>query len=262
MAFADAVKVDLLVKSRRSCCICHRFKGTNVEVHHIVPSAKGGSDATDNGIPLCFDCHADVEHYNVNHPKGTKYSEAELKKHRDNWFARVAATGPVQVNPAHSEIDRRVAEEIHKTMTVTDSYTFLRDHSLWNSYDGRRVDPLFDLDHKFSYPDLQFMDADLEALRASFAANLDGCTNKISLLTSPSATMKGWYTVGSEFELLTSPRYDKIKIEVEAADQACSRAAESYLQLYNRVREKLGLDLRFVDLDPGRHIKGEEELEL
>lgn len=87
MPFPRAVKDELLVKAHRHCCICHKNAGTNMEVHHIVPEANGGNDSRENGIPLCLDCHANVEHYNVRHPRGNKFTPEELRKHRDQWFA-------------------------------------------------------------------------------------------------------------------------------------------------------------------------------
>jgi hypothetical protein len=60
-----------------------------MELHHIEERAKGGQDTLDNCIPLCFDCHSEVGSYNAEHPKGRKFSPAELKKHRDAWFAQV-----------------------------------------------------------------------------------------------------------------------------------------------------------------------------
>lgn len=60
-----------------------------VEVHHIVPAAKGGTDTAENAITLCFDCHADAGHYNVEHPRGTKFSVEELRLARDLWHMAV-----------------------------------------------------------------------------------------------------------------------------------------------------------------------------
>lgn len=84
------VKAQALVASGRRCCICHKFCGTNIECHHIVVESDGGVSTLENCIPLCFDCHADVGHYNVRHPKGTKYSASELRGHRDTWFKTMA----------------------------------------------------------------------------------------------------------------------------------------------------------------------------
>jgi len=78
-----------LVASGRCCCICHKFCGVRIETHHIRPVSKGGDDSFENCIPLCFDCHAEVEHYNDQHPRGRKFSESELRKLCDTWFSKV-----------------------------------------------------------------------------------------------------------------------------------------------------------------------------
>jgi tetratricopeptide (TPR) repeat protein len=56
-----------------------------MEIHHIVPLSEGGTDDEENGIPLCFNCHA-AAHMDGNSPKGRKYTQSELRKHRTEWF--------------------------------------------------------------------------------------------------------------------------------------------------------------------------------
>jgi hypothetical protein len=85
MPFSPSIRDKALVAAARHCCVCHRYKGINVEVHHIVLESQGGSNDLENAIALCFDCHADAGHYNPRHPKGTKFSPSELKLHRDTW---------------------------------------------------------------------------------------------------------------------------------------------------------------------------------
>lgn len=86
MPFSDRIKAEALVRSGRHCCLCHKRLGINAEVHHIVPEAKRGANTLENAIVLCFDCHADVGHYNTDHPRGNKYKPSELRKHRDFWW--------------------------------------------------------------------------------------------------------------------------------------------------------------------------------
>jgi HNH endonuclease len=81
-----SVQEKALVACGRKCCICHRFCGTKIELHHIVQDADAGASDFENCIPLCFDCHADVGHYNPRHPKGKRYSATELRGHRDQWY--------------------------------------------------------------------------------------------------------------------------------------------------------------------------------
>jgi len=89
MSFSEAIVDEVLVSCQRCCSLCQKFCGTRIELHHIKPKGKGGADTFENCIPLCFDCHAEVGHYNPEHPKGRKFSEAELKKIRDNWYVKV-----------------------------------------------------------------------------------------------------------------------------------------------------------------------------
>ena len=88
--------LNILVKSARHCCVCRQYKGTKVEVHHIVPEADGGSSQEDNGICLCFDCHAEAGNYNDRHPRGRKLSGSELRRHRDEWF-KVVTSGQISI---------------------------------------------------------------------------------------------------------------------------------------------------------------------
>ena len=87
MTLSPDVVEQLLVACHRHCCICHKPAGTKMEVHHIVPKSQGGEDTEENGIPLCFDCHAEVEAYDPQHPKGRRFTPSELKRHKEQWLA-------------------------------------------------------------------------------------------------------------------------------------------------------------------------------
>lgn len=106
MSFHEKIAEEALIACQRACCLCHKFSGICMELHHIKPISKGGDDTLENCIPLCLNCHALVGHYNEKHPKGRKYSENELKKYRDNWYVQV-----IELN----KIDKR-EEEIIKTI--------------------------------------------------------------------------------------------------------------------------------------------------
>ena len=90
MSFPDSVAVEALTSCGRCCCICHKFCGTKIELHHIEQKAYGGEDSLENCIPLCFDCHSDMGKADPKHPKGKRYSVEELKRHRDNWYKKVS----------------------------------------------------------------------------------------------------------------------------------------------------------------------------
>lgn len=89
MPFTSVIKQQVMMASARHCCVCHRYKGINIEAHHIVPEADGGFNSFENAIALCFDCHSAAGHYNVNHPRGTRFSPQELYRSRDLWYTTV-----------------------------------------------------------------------------------------------------------------------------------------------------------------------------
>jgi hypothetical protein len=94
MPFSEDIKTKAMVACGRYCCVCHKFCGNNMEVHHIKAHADGGADTFENAIPLCFDCHAEVRQYDSRHPKGIKFSEKELIQHRDNWYKKITTIKP------------------------------------------------------------------------------------------------------------------------------------------------------------------------
>lgn len=105
MAFSEEIKTRAMVACGRCCCICHKFCGNNMEVHHIKAEADGGTNTFENAIPLCFDCHAIVRQYDPRHPKGTKFTEKELVQHRDNWYAKTRNEIPKDGEKAAPKID-------------------------------------------------------------------------------------------------------------------------------------------------------------
>lgn len=95
--FTREIAERVLIRCRRHCCVCGKFCGTRVELHHI----EGHDDNSENNaIPVCFDCHAEIMHYNAAHPRGRKYQASELRKLREATFKK------------HSE-EREIPQTLH-----------------------------------------------------------------------------------------------------------------------------------------------------
>ena len=86
MAFDKSEAAKLLANCHRRCCICHRLCGVKIELHHVEHKGDGGSDDIKNATPLCFECHAEVNHYNDRHPRGRKFTNEELLLHKEQWL--------------------------------------------------------------------------------------------------------------------------------------------------------------------------------
>lgn len=170
MPFSQKDVETALIRCGRHCCLCHKFCGTNIELHHIVPESKGGLDVLDNAIPLCFDCHAEVEHYNPLHPRGRKFTESELKGHRDQWYAKVASSGGTTVSREHTEMDRILFSRIREMLSSNgDTVSFLRDTDLGISFELELLKGLHEFVWSCKSPDFEFMDSELESQRASMS---------------------------------------------------------------------------------------------
>ena len=107
MPFGQALRTKILLWCDRHCCLCKRACGINIEVHHIVPEAEGGSNEIDNAIPLCFDCHGTVQHYNPRHPIGTMYRVEELKPRREQVYEEFTRH---LVPPVHYEVTQALPD--------------------------------------------------------------------------------------------------------------------------------------------------------
>lgn len=82
MPFSESLKEKIRKRAHHCCCICEH-KSISLEVHHIVPEAKGGLDTEDNAAPLCPTCHSD---YGANLEKRPR-----IKEIRDHWYEKCGA---------------------------------------------------------------------------------------------------------------------------------------------------------------------------
>ena len=180
MGFSAKVKEDAMVACGRHCSICHAFCGTKMEVHHIETKSDGGNDVFDNAIPLCFDCHADMSSYDHKHPKGIKYTHAELKKHRDNWYEKVSSNAGLANNEEAIETDKKIYIAIISIVPWDGTIKFLRDFNFagW-SFNTSKLDNLDEFMYKRKNHAFEFIDPDLEGLRIEFVKN---CAQSLSLI--------------------------------------------------------------------------------
>lgn len=77
-------RAKLLLWCERHCCFCGKKCTTNIEIHHI--DRNPSNNDLDNLIPVCFDCHGELEHYNPKHPVGISYKHLEIKKRREQIY--------------------------------------------------------------------------------------------------------------------------------------------------------------------------------
>jgi hypothetical protein len=92
MAITKAVRDQLLVEARHRCTICSE---KCFEIHHIIERAEGGSDAPENLIVLCPNCH-------------------QHRYHRSGEFTRDQLRLYKQKLKEQNEIERRVLQNLEE----------------------------------------------------------------------------------------------------------------------------------------------------
>ncbi len=172
MSFPQDVKEKALVACGRCCCICHKFCGNNMEVHHIIQHADGGTDEFDNAIPLCLDCHAEVGQYNPRHPKGTKFTIGELKGHRDKWYEKVEKSNCVVQDEEYLDLDRKNYYALEEYLQ-REKFVKLKELDFGNgSFPLGYFDKIEFFPRLIDDPKYEYMDADIESAKVSLAESI------------------------------------------------------------------------------------------
>jgi hypothetical protein len=83
VAVPEEDRAKLLLWCARHCCFCGKECTTNIVIHHI--DGDPSNNDLDNLMPVCFDCHGELERYNPEHPVGTRYRYLEIKKRRNRF---------------------------------------------------------------------------------------------------------------------------------------------------------------------------------
>ncbi|MBN1933067.1 MAG: HNH endonuclease [Anaerolineae bacterium] len=173
MAFPPDVATETLLDCGRHCCICHKFCGLKIELHHIIQEADGGDNTYDNCIPLCFDCHAEVQSYNPRHPKGRKYTVEELKGHRDRWYKKVENSYGLVTNPEYREPDRFLFSKIRNLLpSEGETIMSLRNQDFATPFLGSITTPLYEFDERYKTPEYAFFDVDIDAAKTNLGEKI------------------------------------------------------------------------------------------
>ena len=207
-----------------------------MECHHIIPSEKGGTDTDDNCIPLCFDCHADVQHYNDKHPKGTKFFPEELKARRDEWYTVAVNASTSTTTLRARKADRKTLHAFLKALPSNGSVAFVSGHDFAGLFERAQLDDLWKYSLCFGGPEHEFIDQDLEAKRQELLKHIRCFLEEIGRNAFPSTGHHGWSSVPGDWQVekptLHAAALRKIHYEADAIENI-------YNTLVRQARRKL-----------------------
>jgi hypothetical protein len=176
--------------------------------------------------------------YDHKHPKGNKYSENELKRHRDNWYAKITGNTGLAGRQEVVETDKHVYSRLIHLLPWDGSIRVISD----NNFDGSsfRYEKLRDFD-SFEYqcrnPAFEFIDPDLESLRAKLYTIIHCLSATLAENAFPT-TMPGDFSVPAEWEVLQPMRFHEV---VSKIHETCREIVETYSSLVRTATRKLGI---------------------
>lgn len=240
MGFPSNVSERALVASGRRCCLCHKFCGMKMELHHIDQVADGGEDTFDNCIPLCFDCHADVKAYNPRHPKGKSFSISELKAHRDAWYSKVSGSGLIETNVAYKNEDRETYRKVLELLPMDGAIYFFRDHHFASSFKTEKFDDFNNFLHwAHKRPDFEFIDSDLESMRSCLVGYIEDFLGYMAYNTDPKDDCDGVNEVPWMLEMENPAKYNE---KVKNLNDKMTLVTNLYDDFIRTARRKLFAD--------------------
>lgn len=236
MAFSPPVREAALVASGRHCCLCHKFCGIKIELHHIVQQGEDGEDSFDNCMPLCFDCHADMRSYDHLHPKGTKYTPNELKRHRDNWYSKVSASPGSTYTDRSVELDRNTFVLILKLVSYSKLVRFIEEQAFAGAFSPKVFEDLDQVVRESRDPALEFIDADLEGMRLKLVDGIAKFGDYLATHTWP--TPSGLQSIPAEWEDQQQQRFTET---LEILHALASEVSSDYRTFFREGRKRFGV---------------------
>jgi hypothetical protein len=150
---------------------------------------------------------------------------------------------PIKTLPEHMELDRKFFTKIRQILPSNNSILFLRNHDFAGSafcLDHLKDLVEFDLDCEHN-PEIEFLDADLEKLRANLKNLVSILLVKIGRYTSPVPDQNG-----KRFNRMSQDwQYKDWKGYCEAAEELNNLAKEvvsAYKEFVQQGRRKLGVE--------------------
>ena len=195
-----------------------------MQCHHITPKERGGDGTFDNLIPLCLNCHSEVQGYNEKHPVGTKYRPEELCQRRDLWYEAVKSIALPQANAALIAADSVTFEDLMSILPSNGNIAFLRTNSFGSSMLESCRTELYRFTWERCGPEHEFLDQELETLRQELLASVNQFLHTLGVNTFVLDHKVDMFAVPSEWEIEDPKRYwGVLKLLGNQADAVCAK---------------------------------------
>ena len=235
-----ATQLSVFDRSRRRCALCFQLAGDLTEkrgqIAHLDDNR--ANDDEDNLAFLCLDHHSLYDSRTSQHKN---YTMAEVKVARDKLYEAIARgdhlAAPVRQAMSNTgmEADRQTLARLIEIMVKSGSIDFLRTNNFagW-SFERSQLDGIQQF-LSLNGPEYEYIDPDLEALRAAFRK---ACSTFMACVATNTFVVgnAGRQGVPEDWETDQPERFDRVVNELHTgADTLCT----AYDELVRSARKKL-----------------------
>jgi hypothetical protein len=235
-----ATELSILDKSRRRCALCFQLVGDLSEKHGQIAHLdhNPANFAEDNLAWLCLEHHSVYDSRTSQHKN---YTVAEVKAARARLYKATENDEHLSGGNRAAggiETDRALLADLVAAMTANQRTSrLMREFNFagW-SFPLSDLDPLQELADPNRGPEHEFVDQELEALRASFTITTRNFLEMIARHTFPVRDQTGWNSVPEDWEEDNPSRFHRA---VKDLHESASAAAKAYDTLVRRAKQKL-----------------------
>jgi hypothetical protein len=132
MAIGKKIRFEVFKRDGFVCQYCGNHPpDITLEVDHIDPKSKGGSDDINNLTTSCFDCNRGKSNTELKQIPNSLINNNELLKERESQY--------IEYHKILAKIDKRISNEVNKIVLVFES--FFPDKTPTSEFKKRSIQP-------------------------------------------------------------------------------------------------------------------------
>ena len=175
--------------------------------------------------------------YDHRHPKGTKYTGSELKRHRNEWYKKITGNAGIAPQLETIEADKKAYSSLIEILPWNRTILFIRTNNFAGfSFERKRLDDFSKFIDQCSNPKFEYIDPDLEGLRIDLRLHMDAFMATVALETFP-VHLQGRNSIPEEWADAQPERFRKA---VTTLHQTAQKICDTYDALIKTAKRKLG----------------------
>jgi hypothetical protein len=174
--------------------------------------------------------------YDHKHPKGTKYTTEELRRHRDAWYVKVSASPGASYPSTSKDQDATSYHGLVALLPFDGVMSYVQSKDFGAPFQLSKLEPLDEFAEKARDPSREFLDADLEGMRRKLIDAVAEFRCYMSTHTWPMSESE-YQAIPREWE---DDQPDRFVKTIDKLNDLSRAVTTSYTELVREARRRLG----------------------